>query len=135
VLNIFAGVKIGTRADLPLEAIVRRRVRVTGSSGSPLSAMKDTLAMVESGKLSTALSLAAVGDIFSAGKGMKALMDGTYTGKIVIFPFAEGFGLKSLPELARDVPGIAPLLLDGRYWTGAVEAAMKGRLLPAPSGE
>lgn len=131
VLNIFAGVQIGTMADLPLEAVVRRRVRVMGSSGSPLSAMKDTLALVESGRLSTALSLAAIGDIFSAGKGMKALMDGTYTGKIVVFPFAEGVGLKSLTELARESPGIAALLLDGRYWTASAEAAMREKLLPA----
>jgi len=131
VLNIFAGVKIGTRADISLASVVRKRSRIMGSSGSPLSAMKDTLALVEAGKLSTALSLAAVGDVFSAGKGMKALMDGTYTGKIVIFPFAEGIGLKSLPGLARESPEIAPLLLDGRYWTVAAETAMKARLLPA----
>ncbi len=131
VLNIFAGVKIGTRADLSLKSIVLHRARIMGSSGSPLSAMKDTLALVESGRLSTALSLAAVGDVFSAGRGMKALMDGTYTGKIVIFPFAEGIGLKSLPDLARESPEIAPFLLDGRFWTAAAEAAMRERLLPA----
>ncbi len=134
VMNVFAGLKIGTIADLPLEAFIRRRVRVMGSSGSPLSAMKDTLAMVESGRLSTALSLAAVGDVFSAARGMKALMEGTYTGKIVIFPFAEGIGLKSLAELAREEPGIAALLLDGSYWTAAAEKAMAEKLLPARRG-
>jgi threonine dehydrogenase-like Zn-dependent dehydrogenase len=123
VLNIFAGVKIGAVADIPLDAIVEKGVRITGSSGSPLSAMKRTLAMVESGELSTALSLAAVGDMYSAAKGMKALIDGVFTGKVVIFPFAHGMGLKTLSELARDLPEIAPLLIDGRYWTNNAEAA------------
>jgi threonine dehydrogenase-like Zn-dependent dehydrogenase len=122
VLNIFAGVKIGTIAEIPLAEVVRGRSRITGSSGSPLSAMKDTLALVESKKLSTALSLAAVGDMFAASRGMKALMDGTYTGKVVIFPFARGIGLKSVKELARDLPEMGRLLLDGEYWTNEAEA-------------
>jgi threonine dehydrogenase-like Zn-dependent dehydrogenase len=122
MLNIFAGVRLGTIADLPLDAVVRKHARITGSSGSPLSAMKDTLALVESKELSTALSLAAVGDMFAASRGMKALMDGTYTGKVVIFPFARGIGLKSVRELARDLPEMTPLLLDGQYWTTAAEA-------------
>ncbi len=123
VLNIFAGVKVGTITDLPFGPIVRSRMRVVGSSGSPLSAMRDTLALSESGGLSTSYSLAAVGDMGSASKGMKALMDNTYTGKVVIFPFAHGIGLKSIKELARDMPDLAPLLLDGQYWTREAEAA------------
>ncbi len=125
VLNIFAGVKVGTVTDLPLGAVVRNRVRVTGSSGSPLAAMKATLALTESGRLSTSYSLAAIGDMNSASKGLKALMDNTYTGKVVIFPFAHGIGLKSLKELARDLPEIASNLLDGQYWTRAAEAAFR----------
>ncbi|MGA2640931.1 MAG: alcohol dehydrogenase catalytic domain-containing protein [Spirochaetia bacterium] len=123
VLNIFAGVKLGTITDLPFGPIARNRMRVIGSSGSPLSAMRDTLALTESGRLSTSYSLAAVGDMGSASKGMKALMDNTFTGKVVIFPFAHGIGLKSVRELSRDLPEIAPLLLDGQYWTREAEAA------------
>ena len=123
VLNIFAGVKLGTITDIPFGPIARSRMRVIGSSGSPLSAMRDTRSLTESGGLSTSYSLAAVGDMGSASKGMKALMDNTYTGKVVIFPFAHGIGLKSIRELARDIPEIAPLLLDGQYWTREAEAA------------
>jgi L-sorbose 1-phosphate reductase len=121
VLNIFAGVKVGTIADLPLASIVRDRVRIIGSSGSPLSAMRDTLALTESGRLSTAYSLAAVGDMSSAGRGLKSLMDNTYTGKVVIFPFAHGIGLKSLKELGKELPELAGRLLDGQYWTREAE--------------
>ena len=121
MLNIFAGVKVGTITELPFGPIVRDRMRVIGSSGSPLSAMRETLALTESGRLSTSYSLAAVGDMGSASKGMKALMDNTFTGKVVIFPFAHGIGLKSIRELARELPEIAPLLLDGQYWTREAE--------------
>ena len=123
VLNIFAGVKVGTITDLPFGAIVKNRMRVIGSSGSPLAAMRDTLSLTESGRLSTSYSLAAIGDMGSASKGLKALMDNSYTGKVVIFPFAHGMGLKSIKEIAKELPEIAPLLLDGQYWTRAAEAA------------
>ena len=129
LLNIFAGVKVGTITDLPFGPIVRGHVRLGGSSGSPLSAMRDTLALTESGGLSTSYSLAAIGDMGSAGKGMKALMDNTFTGKVVIFPFAHGIGLRSIKELARELPEIAPYLLDGQYWTREAEAVfLKSKL-------
>lgn len=125
VMNVFAGVKVGTISDLPLSAIVRDRARVTGSSGSPLSAMRETLRLTESGSLNTAFSLAAIGDMNAAAKGLKALMDNTYPGKVVIFPFANGIGLKSIRELAKELSEIAPKLLDGQYWTREAEAAFK----------
>jgi hypothetical protein len=122
LLNIFAGVKLGTITDLPMGAILKNRMRVVGSSGSPLSAMRETLRLTESGRLSTSYSLAAIGDMSSAAKGMKALMDNVFTGKVVIFPFAHGIGLRSIKELARDLAGLAPSLLDGQYWTREAEA-------------
>jgi len=129
VLNIFAGVKVGTVTDLPMAPIIKASMRVIGSSGSPLSAMRDTLALTESGRLSTSYSLAAIGDMGSASKGMKALMDNTFTGKVVIFPFAHGIGLKTIKDLAHEIPEIEPLLLDGQYWTREAEAAfLKSRL-------
>jgi L-sorbose 1-phosphate reductase len=128
LLNIFAGVKLGTITDLPMAAILRNRMRIVGSSGSPLSAMRDTLSLTESGKLSTSYSLAAIGDMGSASKGMKALMDNVFTGKVVIFPFAHGIGLKSIKEIARDLPEVAAHLLNGQYWTREAETAfLKGK--------
>jgi threonine dehydrogenase-like Zn-dependent dehydrogenase len=123
VYNIFAGVKVGTIAELPLEPIVAGKVRVTGSSGSPLAAMRDTLALTESGRLATVLSLAAVGDMASASRGLQALIDNTYAGKVVVFPFADGMGLKSIAEVAKELPDLATRLLDGQYWTNEAEAA------------
>lgn len=125
VMNIFAGVKVGTISDLPLSAVVTKNARITGSSGSPLSAMRETLRLTESGRLNTAYSLAAIGDMNAAAKGLKALMDNMYPGKVVIFPFANGIGLKSIREIARDLPEVAPLLLDGQYWTREAEAAFR----------
>jgi threonine dehydrogenase-like Zn-dependent dehydrogenase len=136
VYNVFAGVKVGTIADLPLELVATGKVRVTGSSGSPLSAMRDTLALTEGGRLATALSLAAVGDMASAARGLKALADNAYAGKVVIFPFAAGLGLRSIAELAKELPALPPLLLDGQYWTNEAEAVfLKTRFFAARAEE
>ena len=125
VMNVFAGVKVGTISDLPLSAVVRKHARITGSSGSPLSAMRETLRLTESRRLNTAFSLAAIGDMNAAAKGLKALTDNMYPGKVVIFPFANGIGLKSSREIARELPDLAPLLLDGQYWTREAEMVFK----------
>ena len=58
----------------------------------------------------------------SAARGLQALIDNTYAGKVVIFPFAAGLGLRSIAELAKELPDILPRLLDGQYWTNEAEA-------------
>ena len=98
-------------------------MRVIGSSGSPLSAMRDTLALTESGGLSTSYSLAAVGDMGSAAKGMKALMDNTFTGQGGHLPVRARHRPEVDPGPRRELPEIASLLLDGQYWTREAEAA------------
>ena len=121
VVNIFAGVNVGTFAIFPLELFTDKHINVIGSSGSPLSAMKDTLKLVESSRLSTNLSLSAVADMYSVSKGVKALIDSTYTGKVVVYPKARGLGIHSVKELAKRIPGLEELCLNGQYWTNEAE--------------
>ncbi len=121
VVNIFAGVNIGTFASFPMEVFTEKHVNVIGSSGSPLSAMKDTLNLVETGRLSTNISLSAVTDMYSVSIGVKALMDSTYTGKVVVYPHARGLGILSTEELAKRIPDLEDLFLNGKYWTNEAE--------------
>ena len=82
--------KVGTVTDLPLDPSFGTGSASPGHPGSPLAAMKATLALTESGRLSTSYSLAAIGDMNSASRGLKSLMDNTYTGKVVISPLPTG---------------------------------------------
>ena len=44
-------------------------------------------------------------------------------------------GLRSLAELAKDLPDLAPRLLDGRYWTNDAEAVfLKSRFFAGRTG-
>ncbi|NOY07990.1 MAG: alcohol dehydrogenase catalytic domain-containing protein [Spirochaetes bacterium] len=121
VVNIFAGVNIGTFASFPLEVFTEKHVNVIGSSGSPLSAMKDTLNLVQADRLSTNISLSAVTDMHSVSAGVKALTEGTYTGKVVVYPHARDLGIHSTEELAKRIPDLEILFLNGKYWTNEAE--------------
>jgi hypothetical protein len=53
----------------------------------------------------------------------------------VIFPFATGLGLRSIAELAKELPDIRSRLLDGQYWTGEAEAVLLKSRFCAPPAE
>ncbi len=119
--NIFAGVARGTMASLDLNQIIRKRVRFLGSSGSSLSDMRETLARVESDELSTNASLAAIGGMSAAAEGLKAVKEGWYPGKTLIFPLIHDLPLTPLPELKEKLPSVFAKLKDGQFWTAEAE--------------
>jgi len=76
------------------------------------------------GSLSPARSVAAIGGMNAAQQGVKAMMDGRYPGKIVIFPQIPDLPLLGLDELADKLPDIAALLGEGDVWTEEAEKAL-----------
>jgi threonine dehydrogenase-like Zn-dependent dehydrogenase len=119
--NIFAGVARGTMANLDVNAIVQRRVRYLGSSGSSLSDMRETLARVESDELSTNASLAAIGGMEAAKVGLQAVKEGWFPGKTLIFPLIHDLPLTPLAELQEKLPTVYAKLKDGQFWTQEAE--------------
>jgi len=120
-LNIFAGVARGTLARLDVNAIKSRGVRFIGSSGSRIADMRETLARVESGDLSTNASLAAIGGMRAAREGIAAVKEGRFAGKTLIFPLIPDLPLTPLSELKRTHPTVHARLRDGRFWTREAE--------------
>ena len=119
--NIFAGVARGTMANLDVNAIIQRRVRYLGSSGSSLSDMRETLARVESDELSTNASLAAIGGMEAAKVGLQAVKEGWFPGKTLIFPLIHDLPLTPLAELQEKLPTVYAKLKDGQFWTQEAE--------------
>ena len=119
--NIFAGVARGTMANLDANAIVQRRVRYLGSSGSSLSDMRETLARVESNELSTNASLAAIGGMEAAKIGLQAVKEGWFPGKTLIFPLIHDLPLTPLAALQEKLPTVYAKLKDGQFWTQDAE--------------
>lgn len=132
--NVFAGVARGTMATLDLNRVRKDGVRFIGSSGSSIADMRQTLAMVESGELSTNASLAAIGGMRAAREGLAGVKDGRFPGKTLIFPLIEDMPLMALNELADTYPSVYALLQDGKFWTREAEDELL-RLTVAREGE
>jgi hypothetical protein len=65
----------------------------------------------------------------AAPEGLRALVEGRFAGKIVIFPQLRGLPLTSLEDLAAREPDIAAALGPGGTWTTAAEAVLFARYL------
>lgn len=119
--NIFAGVARGTMANLDINLVTQKRCRFLGSSGSSLSDMRETLARVERDELSTNASLAAIGGMSAAAEGLKAVKEGWFPGKTLIFPHIHDLPLTPLSELKTHYPTVFNKLDEGKFWTQAAE--------------
>ena len=120
ILNIFAGLARGTKVGLDLSAFWMKNVRMVGSSGSSISDLHDTLSRAESGRLSTNLSVAAIGGIDAMGDGVAGVKSNRFTAKTVIFPQIK-LPLTAVPDLKDILPNVYARLQDGRYWTKEAE--------------
>ncbi len=128
--NIFAGVARGTMASLDVNLITQKGCRFLGSSGSSLSDMRETLARVENDELSTNASLAAIGGMAAAAEGLRAVKEGWFPGKTLIFPLIHDLPLTTLPEMKEKMPSIFAKLKDGQFWTQEAEEELLRLHLP-----
>lgn len=123
LLNVFAGVPIGQRADIPLDALCNG-LRIIGSSGSRIQDMRRVLAEVEAGRLDTNLSVAAIGGLEAARDGLVGLAEARYPGKTVIYPHVRDLPLTPLDQLASVRPEVFERLGQDHAWTIEAERAL-----------
>lgn len=123
-LNIFAGVPVGTRAQLDVGRIPSDGVRLWGTSGSKISDLRRVSERVAAGQLASDRVVAAVGGIGCVARGLEAVRDAAFLGKTVIYPQCGELPLLTLEELADRHPEIGVRLEEGRYWTPAAEEAL-----------
>jgi threonine dehydrogenase-like Zn-dependent dehydrogenase len=124
MLVLFAGVPNGTLAPLNLSDVYLHNAQFTGTSGSALDDQATVIRKTFAGELSPNRSVAAIGGIEAARDGIRAMMEGRYPGKIVIFPQISGLPLISLAELKAEYPDVAAKLGPGDVWTPAAEQAL-----------
>jgi L-sorbose 1-phosphate reductase len=120
IINIFAGIPAPTRHPLDLDAYIRGRCFMFGTSGSVIEDMRIVLRKVEGGQLDTNASVDAVAGMAGAAEGIRAVEERTLAGKIIVYPMLHDLGLIPLSELHRQFPTVAAKL-DGGRWTLAAE--------------
>ncbi len=124
VLNIFAGLARGTVATLDLSPVFLQGVRLTGTSGSDISDFEFTLHKTEAGELSPNRSVAAIGGMVAAHDGLKAVKEGTFAGKVLIYPQIPDLPLTPLENLRDVLPDVAAKLGPKSTWTKEAELAL-----------
>ena len=119
VVNIFAGVPVGTVAKLAVSDVILKDVRFLGTSGSKLSDMRKVVEKATRNELDTQRSLGAIGGLAQARRGVEGVAAGRFNGKTVLFPGIPDLELTAVEDVAND--GVAGLLDEGGIWTTAAE--------------
>jgi threonine dehydrogenase-like Zn-dependent dehydrogenase len=120
LINVFAGIPATVSGQIDLDAYIEKQLYFIGTSGSTLEDMKRTLSKVESGRLDTNLSVAAISGLQGATDGIRAVENRAIAGKIIVYPACRNLGLLTLGELAENMPDVAECLSDG-IWTKKAE--------------
>jgi threonine dehydrogenase-like Zn-dependent dehydrogenase len=120
LINIFAGIPATVTAQIDLDSYIEKQLYFTGTSGSTLDDMKLMLSKVESGRLDTNLSVAAISGLEGATAGIRAVENRSIAGKIIVYPACRNLGLMTLREMNEKMPDVAECLNDG-LWTKKAE--------------
>ena len=120
LINIFAGIPANVTGQIDLDAYIKKQLYFIGTSGSTLDDMKLMLSKVESGRLDTNLSVAAISGLQGATDGIRAVENRSIAGKIIVYPACRDLGLVTLREMTEKMPDVAECLKDG-LWTRQAE--------------
>lgn len=123
IINIFAGIPATVSGPIDLDLYVEKRLYFIGTSGSTLDDMKRMLEKVESDRLDTNVSVAAISGFEGAVAGIRAVENRSIPGKIMVYPACKSMGLIRLEELAQKLPDVAACLKDG-LWTLEAEKTL-----------
>jgi L-sorbose 1-phosphate reductase len=126
IINIFAGIPAAVTGEIDMDAYVRKGLYAIGTSGSTMEDMKIVRANVESGRLDTNVSVAAVSGLEGAVAGIRMVENQEVPGKIMVYPTCKGLEVTALSELAETMPEVADKLADG-VWTQEAEEALLAR--------
>ena len=124
MLVVFAGVPVGTRAALDLSPVFLHGAQLTGTSGSRIADQALVVDKTLAGQLEPGRALAAVGGMESAPDALRALMEGRFPGKIVIFPSLRDLPVTPLTQIGRLDPDVQAALQPDGSWSRGAEALL-----------
>lgn len=124
MLVLFAGVRAGQTASLPLDRVALHGAQFTGTSGSKLADQLALVAKIQAGKASPGRAVAAIGGLKALGQGLAAVIEQRFPGKVIIFPQLLDLPLLSLAELETVLPAVYARLGPGQNWTQPAEQVL-----------
>ncbi len=126
IINIFAGIPAAVTGEIDMDAYVRKGLYCIGTSGSTMEDMRIVQRNVESGRLDTNVSVAAISGLDGAVAGIRMVEKQEVPGKIMVYPACKGLQVTALDDLPDAMPEVAGKLKDG-VWTKEAEEALLAR--------
>jgi threonine dehydrogenase-like Zn-dependent dehydrogenase len=123
LVNVFAGLGIGSMTDIQLRDLCRG-IKIIGSSGSRIRDLRKVLEMVEAKALNTNMSVAAIGGLGAAREGLEGVKAARFPGKIVIYPQIPDLPLTSLDAVPEKLPALKNKLSPVGAWTKEAEETL-----------
>ena len=133
MLVFFAGVPVGTLGPVDLSNVYLHNAQFTGTSGLTIDDQASVMNQAVSGALNPGRSVAAIGGMEVAREALSAVMDGSFPGKIVIFPQIQDLPLMSLEEVKENLPEVAEKLGEDGVWTPEAEEALIEKFWQPPA--
>jgi threonine dehydrogenase-like Zn-dependent dehydrogenase len=127
VLNIFAGIRAGTKAPIDMDYYIQNHLYMIGTSGSTVEDMRIVLKKVDGEQLDTNASVAAVSGMKGAIAGLQGVDAQRFHGKVIVYPQLTDMGLLELSALPDVMPDVAAHLKDG-IWTKEAERDLLDKL-------
>jgi threonine dehydrogenase-like Zn-dependent dehydrogenase len=124
MLVLFAGMPTGTLVPLDLSNVYMYNAQYTGTSGLTIDDQAAVMHRAEEGSLSPGRMVAAIGGVETVPEAIQAVIDGTYPGKIVVFPQIDNLPLMGLDELKDKLPDVAEKLGPCDVWTDEAEQVL-----------
>ncbi len=121
LINIFAGIKVGTKGTVDVGKIASEGVTAIGNSGSAVEDLQSVIVGALRGELRPNTSVAVIGPLREAWEGMRRVMYRETSGKICLFPELDLPALIPLGELADHFPTVAARLDGHGFWTQDAE--------------
>ncbi len=121
LINIFAGIKAGTKGPVDIGVVSQRGVTIIGNSGSAVEDLQGVVVGALRGELRPNTSVAVIGPIARTWEAMRQVMYRETSGKICIFPELDMPDLMPLGELGRHFPSVASKLDEHGFWTREAE--------------
>jgi L-sorbose 1-phosphate reductase len=121
LINIFAGIKVGTKGAVDIGMMATQGVTIIGNSGSAVEDLQAVVIGALKGELRPNRSVAVIGPLREAWEAMRQVMYRETSGKICLFPELDLPALIPLEKLADHFPTVAAKLDPLGFWTKDAE--------------
>lgn len=115
LMNVFAGIPAGEASPIPVNRLINKGLRFTGSSGSTTQDMIDSLRLAAEHEFEPQSAMAAIAGFNAVKEGLTAVSQGKFPGKVVILPACVDMPLMPLDKEHLPAEVVATLDKYGQY--------------------